>query len=139
MASDDVYPHISDDGSPRAEDFRPIADSRIIYLCVREESSSEVLGVFIFVPQNYVTLEVHTCLLRSLWGRSRDAARQAAQWIFAHTQCARIVTTVPADNRLARRLALASGMTQFGMNPRSFSKRGVLYDQYLFGLSKEPA
>lgn len=137
MAADEVYPHLSDDGSPPAEDFRPVADPRIVYLGVREESSPEVLGVFMFVPQSYATVEVHTCLRRPLWGMSLGATLKAAQWIFAHTRFFRIVTSVPAYNRLARRLALDSGMTHFGTNPRSFSKRGVLYDQELFGLSKD--
>ena len=45
--------------------------------------------------------------------------------------------SIPEYNKLAIRLAGKVGMELIGINKRSFMKNGVLYDQQLFGISKE--
>jgi RimJ/RimL family protein N-acetyltransferase len=130
-----VYPHISDDGSVPADQFEPVDHEAIVYLLARDEHSP--LGVFMLVPQNTVTYEVHTCMLPRAWGYlAHSAAINGTQWMFNHTTCTRIVTNVPSYNTLAKRFAEECGMKQFGLNPKSFLKNGVLYDQYMLGLSK---
>ena len=89
-------------------------------------------------PHNYVLYEVHTALLPCAWGlRAPLATRAGARWMFEHTNCQRIVTCVPAGNTLALRLALKAGMSQYGRNPRSLLRGGVLVDQILLGMNKD--
>lgn len=130
-----LYKHITDDGSPAREKFRPIEHSAIWYVLVWNDD--KLLGLFMFVPLNSVCFEVHTCLLPASWGKHTEAAAQGvAEWIWEHTACQRIITNVPSYNRLALRLALLSGMKEFGVNKDSFLKNGQLYDQIMLGISK---
>ncbi|HZQ53327.1 MAG TPA: GNAT family protein [Bryobacteraceae bacterium] len=130
-----IYPHISDDASPSAEDWQPIDHPSIEYVVVRD--GGEVLGLWLCVRKNSATLEVHTCLLPRAWGeRAKQAAREMAAWIFAHTDVERISTEVPDYNRLALHFAKRAGMTEYGRNPRSYRKNGKLYDTILLGLSR---
>ena len=129
-----VYPWVSDDGSPDAGDFQPVDADGVIYVLAE---SGAARGVFAFFRQNAVTTEAHTCVLPSMWGRTHLAARAAVEWVFENTEFLRIVTSVPEDNPLATRLATMAGMTLYGHNPSSFLRKGVLLGVDLFGISKK--
>lgn len=130
-----IYPHISDDGSPSPEEFHPIEHDQVIYLHARDD---ETLGVFMLHPHNTACFEVHTCMLPRAWGdKAKISANLGTEWMFRNTQCSRIMTNVPTYNRVALEFARACGMEEFGRNPKSFLKNGVLYDQHMLGLSKE--
>jgi RimJ/RimL family protein N-acetyltransferase len=130
-----VYRHLTDDACPPAEEFQPVNHPSVQYVLAFNDA--ELLGMWMAVRTNAVTVEVHTCLLPSAWGeRALAAARAFSAWIWANTPCRRITTTVPAYNRLALRFAERAGMTQFGVNPASFLKSGTLHDQILLGLSR---
>ena len=129
-----VYPWLADDGSPPPEEYEPPESDLLYYLLVEEDGP---VGVFLFVPENAATVHVHTCLTPAIWGRSIEATEAARRWIFENTQFQRITTTIPEDNRLAARLAVRSGMKEYGRNPKSYLKGGVLLDQVLYGMNKE--
>jgi RimJ/RimL family protein N-acetyltransferase len=130
-----IWPSISDDGSPSPEEFVPIIDDSIIYLGFFD--SDQFLGLFMLHPHNAACWEVHTCMLPIAWGRASLFAAECIEWVFNHTACLRLITNVPKDNSLARRLALSVGMREFGINPKSFLKNGIALDQYMLGISKE--
>ncbi len=130
-----IYDHVSDDNSPSAKEFQPVQSELMWYLIVRDEE--EVLGCFLFVPQNSVCFEVHTCILpNALGSRAREAAQMAKEWMFTHSPAERIVTNVPETNILALKFAKAAGLKEYGLNPRSFLKHGLLLDQTMLGVSK---
>lgn len=130
-----IYPHISDDGSPPREEYRPVESDAIWYVVVRD--CGEVLGLWMFVPLNTITYEIHTALLPKAWGsRAIQAALELPDWIWQNTPCRRIVTHVPSPNRLALRFALAAGMEMFGIDKASYLKNGVLCDQFCLGMSR---
>jgi len=131
-----VYPHISDDNSPRREDWRAVQSEDIWYIVVRLKGVKA--GVFTFIPQNSICYEVHTCLLPIIYGeRAIEAGRMARMWMFDFSPCRRIITNVPEYNRLALHYAMHCGMKEFGVNPKSYLKHGVLHDQIMLGISKE--
>jgi RimJ/RimL family protein N-acetyltransferase len=131
-----IWRGISDDSSPAREEYEPAMSETIWYVAVRDRA--ELLGLFVFVPQNAVCWEVHTCLLPHSWGdRAAQASREMSAWIWANTPCRRIVTTVPSFNRLALRFAKEAGLTQYGVNPASFIRDGRLHDQHLLGISPQ--
>ncbi len=137
MAHPAVYIWISDDASLPREMFSPVMGKHILYLLCFDEK--ELLGLWMFVQINAVTLEVHTCLLPTCKiGKGRIAAKEAAEWIWDHTSCERIITNVPEFNRAARKFAKAAGMVAFGFNPLSFLKNGALYGQLMLGISRPP-
>lgn len=141
LTHEKIYPHISDDGSPPREEYRPIESLVVWYVLVWSNTEApafrELLGLWMFVPQNAVCWEVHTALLPAAWGpRGQQAARMLPDWIWANTPCRRIVTNVPETNRLALHFAAKAGMKVYGVNQKSWMKDGVLCDQICLGLSK---
>lgn len=131
-----IWDAISDDFSPAREEFQPAMNEALWYVAVYD--GAELLGIFLFVPQSRICWEVHTCLLPHSWGiRATEAAEEVARWIWANTPCRRIITNVPAYNRLALRFAKHAGMTPFGCNERSYQKNGILHDQIMLGLSRK--
>jgi RimJ/RimL family protein N-acetyltransferase len=134
MTHEKVWPWVTDDSCPPREEFTAPIEDHLIYLGVYE--GSEFLGLFFLHQQNGICWEVHTCLLPVAWGRSERCTAECADWMFSNTDCRRIVTNVPANNPLALRLALRSGMKEYGRNPQSIMKGGVLLDQVLLGMSK---
>ena len=127
MASWDM---LTDDGAVGKDlYFPPISDESSWY-------RAEDFGVFLMVKQNMVTFEVHTCLLPNARGKTVEIARDAIAYAWGHTEARRLITSVPAFNPLALRLAKKAGMTVFGINPNSFLKNNVLHDVTLLGISK---
>lgn len=129
----EIWPHISDDGTP--DDYAVLADQPSMHWML--VSDDDPLGVFLVHAHNSICYEVHTCLLPCTWGRSSaEAARLLLRWVFQETACLKLITHVPAYNRHALRFAKAAGMQQEGVNRSSFLRKGVLQDQILLGLTK---
>lgn len=136
MTHASIYPFITDDAAPAPEDFEPYVHSVLWY--VRVLDGRELLGLFLLVPANSCTWDVHTCLLPSAWGtRGQTAAKELIAWFFETMPgAARLCTAVPAHNRLALKFAERAGMTEYGRNPLSYRRNGALQDQILLGISK---
>ena len=132
LAHPAIWPHIHDDG---AQEPNPVDAKALYWLLVSDE---EPAGVFLLHPHNLVCYEVHTCLLPRVWGEQAVHATQLCRaWMFEHTRCQKIVTNVPQKNLLALRFAKRCGMTQEGINRKSYLKDGELQDQYVLGLTKQ--
>jgi RimJ/RimL family protein N-acetyltransferase len=130
-----VYPHVSDDFSPSPGFWEPIESEQVWYVTVRD--GCELLGLWAFIPENHICWKVHTCLLPIAYGqRAARAAKEMARWVWENTPCLRLITDVPAYNLLAHRFAERAGMVEFGVNPASYQKNGVLYDQIMLGMSR---
>jgi RimJ/RimL family protein N-acetyltransferase len=129
-----IYPFISDDYSPSPNDFKPFEDDAIWYVLVKD--GDELLGMWMFAPENAICWQVHTCLLPNAYGkRAKQAALEMANWIWTNTTCLRLITSVPEYNRQASIFARWAGMEEYGRNPESYMKTGILHDQILLGMS----
>jgi RimJ/RimL family protein N-acetyltransferase len=127
-----IWPHISDDSVTEPS---PVDLDGIFWLLVDDGAPA---GVFLLHAHNSACYEVHTCLLPRLWGaQAAQATMLCREWMFENTPCQKLVTNVPADNLLALRFAKRCGMTQEGVNRKSFLKQGRLLDQHVLGLTKE--
>ena len=130
-----IWPHVSDDFSGQPENFIALTSLPILYLAVKE--NEDLLGLFVITWENSICWKIHTCLLPETWGqKAKQIGNELRAWLFSSTNCHRIVTDVPANNRLALAFAKSCGMTEYGLNPQSFLKDGQLYDQVLLGVSK---
>lgn len=130
-----VWPHVTDDYSSAPELWEPIQHESAFYVLVSEDGNS--LGLFALYPHNRICWAVHTCLLPECYGEtSRRIARESIEWVFSNTECLRIITEVPAYNRIALKFAKDAGMTEYGVNPESYMKGGKLRDLILLGISK---
>jgi len=135
---DKLWNHLSDDFAPPKDEWRPSENEALLY--VQAWDGAEELGFFMLAPHSPVLYEIHTALLPCAWGeRAAEAARGIVDWLWANTSCLRLITSVPASNRLALRFAKAAGMAAYGVNPASYMKRGKLEDLILLGLSRPAA
>lgn len=128
-----VWRAATDDGAPERGDWRPSDDERIHYV-VASDAGREV-ATFTLLPQNSICYEIHVS--RAFGPQAARAHREVFGWAFRHTPARRIVAAIPADNAVALRAARRAGMQEYGRNPRSFSRRGKLHDQILFGVSPQ--
>lgn len=111
--------------------FAPM-NSGIVYVRVDD------YGLLVGVPANHVSLDVHVALLPDARGKAVEICKGAMQWVFQNSQkIMRMTASIPDYNRLAIRLAKQVGMEYIGVNKKSFMREGVLYDQHLYGISKE--
>ena len=129
-----IYPFVSDDGSPKPEEWK--APEALTYCLVKD--GDEILGVWIFRKCNAVTWEVHTCLLSNARGkRGYQALKMLPEWAWNNLEGAqRIITEVVEDNQPALVFALRAGMDKFGVNKKSYLKGGKLLDAILLGISR---
>lgn len=133
-----IYDVIADDFSPSQDDWQPVESDRFWYVLAKD--GEELLGLWAFHPLNGVCYEVHTCLLPNSWGsRARIAAKEVQTWAWLNMPCRRVVTEVPAFNRLALKFAKDAGFIEYGINPKSYLKHGTLHDIVLLGLQKPEA
>jgi RimJ/RimL family protein N-acetyltransferase len=133
-----IFTHASDDFSPAAEQWEPVQSDQIWYVLVKD--GAELLGLFMLVPENAICWKVHTCLLPNAWGRkAKQAAKEGIEWVWKNMPSLRLITDVPEYNRQASIFARWAGMTEFGVNPKSYMKHGKLQDVTMLGISKPEA
>ena len=137
MCRPDIYPWISDDGSPDAEYFDP---SPVIGLPTTRflvPNNGAVMGVFFYQQNNSITWEVHTCLLPEYRGKiGREAAILSLHWMMSNTGCHKVITHIPTFNRHAKTFALSCGLVLEGVSRSSYMKDNRAFDQWLLGICK---
>jgi RimJ/RimL family protein N-acetyltransferase len=106
-----------------------------LYLLVKH--GDNVAGFFALDCLADDTVEVHTCLLPQFRGRiALDAGKALIDCVFGRLSQRKILTQVPVFNRSALVYAMKCGFIIVGINPESFMRGGVLYDQHMMSLSK---
>ena len=139
MRHPDIYPKSIDDGysqDANTFDAGPALENAGMYFLGWRVDEAWA-GLWMFKPWNTTTFEIHTCILRPYRGKAAiHAAKDAGSWMFENTECRKIVTLVPEDNKPALRYALAGGMEKEGLIKNSILKDGDLLDQTLLGIGK---
>ena len=124
-----VNDDISDDASKNHE----IQQLPHTFECLGIYQDEEIKGLFMLVPQNAVTAEIHTCLL--LRGKEAfQAGELLLDCLFSKYQKA--ISYTPSTNKKALFYALRLGFKKEGVLTQSFLKNGKLLDQTLVGLTK---
>ncbi len=124
-----VNDDISDDATKKHE----IQQLPHAFECLGIYQDEEIRGLFMLIPQNAVTAEIHTCLL--LRGKEAFQAGQLLlDYLFSNYQKA--ISYTPSTNKKALFYALRLGFKKEGVLTQSFLKNGVLVDQVVVGLTK---
>lgn len=91
-------------------------------------------GLYMLVPQNCATVEVHTCLLPLLRGRKAiQAGRLIIQYMFDRYK--KIISWIPIDNKKAELYSKLLGFKIEGISRESYLKNGKLQDMKLVGIT----
>lgn len=124
---------VNDDISDDASMSHEIQQLPHAFECLGIYQDGEIKGLFMLVPQNAVTAEIHTCLL--LRGKEAFQAGQLLlDYLFSNYQKA--ISYTPSTNKKALFYALRLGFKKEGVLTQSFLKNGELLDQTLVGLTK---
>ena len=133
LKHDSIYPFISDDYCPKAEDYTcaPLLSHNGVYYLSPDKNS-----IFVYIPINSITYEVHSNVLPPARNRSSELALMTVKYMFEQTKCMKIKTHVPVFNTPALHLSFKCGLRVEGNLRESFLKNNKLYDQIILGLSK---
>jgi len=134
IANKGIYPYVSDDGSPKREDFKAIVGDPLVWLLIKYNEAPA--GAFLLHPHNLSLWEVHTNVLPEYRDHSLEACKACWEWLTTNTPCSTLMTYVPKPNKPARRLAHAFGMSDLGYLPKCWLKNGEYQDLYLMGVTK---
>lgn len=98
----------------------------------------EELGIYFLIPQADNIYEVHTQFYPAAYGSAVEISSEAMKEVFSKLKKIDIlVTKVPINNPLAKRLAKKVGMVLYGILPKSYPTDTGLIDQELYYISKE--
>lgn len=97
------------------------------------------LGFYFLIPHADNIYEVHTHMNTELYGSAVELSKEAIKQVFQSLpNMDIIITKVPVNNPLAKRLSLSVGMKMYGTLPKSFRDVGNnLIDQEMFYISRE--
>ena len=134
MTAPDIYPWISDDGSPSADEFSAeiFLNNPDIYVLQPNEYS-----IFLFIPFVSFVYQMHTCVLKEGRGKMAfKAARDVCRWMFENTDAVKLIGTVEENNRRMDVFARRIGAKKEGVLTKSYVKNGKISDLILFGMEK---
>ena len=134
LRDESIYPWISDDGCPPSDQF---SSDKFLLASNYYFLAPDLNSLFIYNPVNCITWEIHFNVLPSSRGFSTKLTKATLNYMFTETECQKVVTHIPLFNMAAFNLSIASGFRVEGCSCKSFLKHGILYDQYLMGLTKE--
>ncbi len=128
-----VWRHIHDDAAKNIDPklyFPPM--SGVIYIKAGE------FGLILGKRLNYINYDVHIALLPNARGRAVEICRGAMEWFLKASDLPlRLTASIPSNRQYVIKLAEKIGMQYIGVNKKSFLLNGVLYDQIIYGISKE--
>lgn len=130
-----IWKSISDDNS-NFEEWKPTINDDVYWLAPVVDG--EAAGVFLVYPLNSILWEVHTSILPEYWGETcLECAKAVIKYVFENTECKKLITNVPRNNPLAKRLAEKAGMSIEYINKKSIMKCGMMMDQFVLAIYKE--
>ncbi len=133
----DVYPHLTDDFSPKAEDWKPPTGDPFSWVIAQE--ADEILGIFMLAQENPIFSYVSCAFLPEAGDeRAKKAAMAAVEWVWANTKYLRLVAHIPGWDKRGLSHADAAGMKYVGNHPSACAKNGRLWNQIIMGISRPP-
>lgn len=127
-----IYEALHDDEAPPSDQWQPIIDDLLGYVCVRE--AGELCGFAIVGRWSKWEWECHTALRSEIgWKKRLAIGRSFIEWV-AGRGCRRLIGRVPAYNQYAIAFNKAVGLEVFGVDRKSWMKNGKLHDQIYMGI-----
>lgn len=124
---------MANDQAPAVEAFQPKLRPGLEYIVARDVG--ELVALFLLVAVEGGT-ECHFCFVPRVWGKTAAIARAFVAWVWEETACTRLIGPVPSYNRLALKLAMEVGFTEYGRQPEAVQKGGKSYDRILMSITR---
>ena len=135
LGSEDIFKAIN--GYDPADDFK----EHILKILGNEKCyilMPHVDCAFIFTPMNTVAYEGHSQVLLQSRGRAAfKACKEALEYMFTMTPCRKIIGFTPVCFPAAHAFNRYMGFRTEGLSQESFKRQDVLYDQTVFGMTKD--
>ncbi|PXX41660.1 GNAT family N-acetyltransferase [Undibacterium pigrum] len=128
-----IFPHIHEDG---LKEIEPPDSEEFHWILISDQEGAA--GVYMVHYHNQSCVEMHTCLLPRIWGaKANDSVKLLSEYLFHQLGVRKVITNVPAYNKLALRFAKTNGMKIEGINRESYLKDGKLIDQIMLGMTRK--
>lgn len=116
--------------------FKQIGHNPTLKLSIIEDELE--IGHYLLIPQAKDIYELHTHFDKKAFGRTTSIGKEALKEGFKTlSKMENLVTKVPINNPLARRLTLSVGMKYYGTLPNSYETQSGFIDQELFYISRK--
>ena len=111
--------------------------AEILKLSVLDEQ--EEIAFYLFVPHSQDIYEIHTHFSPQAYGSAVEVSKSMLQHLFSSLPLLEtLVTKVPVNNPLAKRLAKKCGLKLYGVLPDSFKlEDDSMIDQEMFYISRK--
>jgi hypothetical protein len=130
-----IFKHVADDFFPDPSTWEvPMSPELVCLVGVDEEGD---FGFGVFMPRTWTCYEGHLGFLpRSYGPKALEAFKQMLNWIWAWTNASRVIGEICQENRRAIKFAVRAGFSQYGVNPKSTLRGGVLKDTVCLGVTR---
>lgn len=137
----EIYPLITDDGSPKPEDYFPIDSACRYYLIPWLINLDHVpptpMGIIAFYALSHVLYESHIFILPEYRHQSSlEIGNKSLAWLWKHTYAKKVISFIPITKPHVIKYVTKLGFSQEGFCPHSFSSDQKLIDQYIYGIGR---
>jgi RimJ/RimL family protein N-acetyltransferase len=129
-----LYSFMANDGAPPREDFSAGEGQYMAVLCCNE--AGKLTGVFLIVPVDIGSAEIHFCFAPGSAWRMKEAGREFVQWVWRETSLDRLIGPCPSYNPLALRTAKAAGFREAGKIRAKQTKNGKPFHLILTAIER---
>jgi RimJ/RimL family protein N-acetyltransferase len=136
MFSPEIWKTCAEDGQEQ-EDFNPDAEADCWLILEAEEG---FIGAYNVHPHNCTTLEIHAHILHDFRKKyAFESGDLVLEWILneAPDSYQKVIAQIPACYQNVIDFTLGHGFKKEGVNRLSDRVGGVLYDQWLLGITRE--
>lgn len=141
MRHESIWPYVTDDNCLDAPE-ESVVETISAYIETQQMpvlvlmDDDRIAGSIFIHPINTIMCELHTAVLPEYRGEKAVCFMLLVkEWLRRYSSWKKVITLVRSGNLPARALAIRMGMSKEGTITNSFLWRGMLHDQYLYGIN----
>ena len=100
------------------------------------DENKRMAGAFLVKPWSTFCYETHGGVRPDYWGVGAEVCYQMGLFIFRTTPCIKIVSIIPAFNKLMRKCVQSIGMREEGVINKAFVRKMKAHDLHVYGITR---